>query len=250
MKYILALLLIVASVACAPLSTLPAGMDTPPGPQTRVVPIGVTSTQASATPYKAELAPTTERTPTKAANRTATPTPTPSSTPTSDNCLELLLPANGTNLPPSGHVTFQWQSRGDARSYVLTLTFPTGIRETAQTTDTKLIRFVKTTDKAVAYQWSVSAYDSQSKQICSSGVFTFSKRRAPTPGSAVTMIVLPTIVFVETPTLTRRAATATIIVVPPITFTSRPTETPAQKPTLIVLPTVQFTPTNTPRLSP
>lgn len=212
MKKIFSLGMLIFLVACA--SQLPPL-------STETIPVNVTtSSRRSPAPFETNV-----QSPTKASSTTRV-TQTLPSTPTPVRCLQLLRPESGTNLSASGHVTFEWEKHPDAKFYVLTLTLPNDARETYRTEDTRLIRLVKTVSKPSSYTWNVTAYDSESQIICTSGKFTFSRLSGKSTATTTRTFIVP-------PTCTCTASVS-------------PSPKPNATRTFIVPPTVAFTPTQEP----
>ncbi len=143
------------------------------------------------------------------ATASALPTLAPTLTPTPlASCFELGLPANGAALSTDGLIQFDWNDQPGAYKYIIAITKPNGAeksqivwRSSAQIDPSEL-------PLAGAYQWTVTAFDSNIQPICTAGPWTFTKPASATPTPAAGCF-----------TLTSPADGATLPGSGPVTFT-------------------------------
>lgn len=125
---------------------------------------------------------------------TTPPTSTPTAEPTptlqqagapagaSGACFNLGQPNSGASLPVQGQVTFGWESQPGASRYVITFYDPNGTRITIGTTSNSATFYIEVLPAGGTYEWFVTAFGADGKEICSTDSFTFSKPQgAPTP---------------------------------------------------------------------
>jgi hypothetical protein len=113
------------------------------------------------------------------------PTETPTSTPTleaalppteaSSACFKIIGPASGSGLPKIGKVTFSWESQPAAQNYVVTITDVFGNSARLETTGTSVEKYVEILPNGGDYEWFVTAFNADGKEICSTGSNSFSK---------------------------------------------------------------------------
>lgn len=143
---------------------LPAATDTPaslPSP----TPAPTDTPTPTATPT---AAPPPTSTPTSTLTPTETHTPTPA-------CFRLLEPPDGAALPALGRVTFAWEAFPGAASYRLEITFPSGWRVEAETSETSHERYLASLPAAGAFSWQVVALDAEGGLLCRATPFNFTK---------------------------------------------------------------------------
>ncbi len=132
------------------------------------------------------LQPTSTNTSTPAPTATITLTPNPSPTSTeippptltetpTPSCLRLLSPPNGANLPSLGKQTFEWEPLSGAKKYVLQINAPGYRKQTFESEQPSLYRWLNTIPWAGDYSWQVTAMDANGQIMCDSGQFGFTK---------------------------------------------------------------------------
>jgi hypothetical protein len=121
-------------------------------------------------------APIATLTPTPIPSPTATelPSPTITETPT-PSCLRLLSPPDKTNLPSTGKQTFEWEPLAGAAKYLLEINAPDYHKQTFESQEPSLYRWLNTIPWEGDYYWQVTALDANGQVICTSGLFGFSK---------------------------------------------------------------------------
>ncbi len=151
------------------------------------------------------LQPTSTNTSTAAPTATITQTPNPSLTSTeipsptltetlTPSCLRLLNPSNGANLPSLGKQTFEWEPLTGAKKYVLQINAPGNRKQTFESEQPSIYRWLNTIPWAGDYSWQVIALDADGQIMCESGPFGFTKPKfrptatiAPEPPDLPTM---------------------------------------------------------------
>jgi hypothetical protein len=149
-----------------------------------------TDTSAPAPTATITLTPNPSPTSTEAPSPTLTETPTPS-------CLRLLNPSNGANLPSLGKQTFEWEPLAGATKYVLQINAPGNRKQTFESEQPSLYRWLNTIPWAGDYSWQVIALDAEGQVLCDTGPFGFTKPKfvptstiAPEPPDLPTMDTL------------------------------------------------------------
>ena len=104
---------------------------------------------------------------------TETPTITEAPEP---SCLGLLKPKNGETLPSIGKQTFEWEPLSEASKYLLEINPPPyHYKQTFESKEPSLYRWLDTIPWAGDYSWQVSALNAKGQVICVSEPFTFTK---------------------------------------------------------------------------
>ena len=92
------------------------------------------------------------------------------------SCLGLLTPENGATLQSTGKQTFEWEPLSEASNYLLEINPPPyHNKQTFESKETSLYRWLDTIPWAGDYSWQVSALNAKGKVICVSEPFTFTK---------------------------------------------------------------------------
>ncbi len=116
----------------------------------------------------------------------ATATSTPASSGSANgSCLNIIGPDTGSNLDPTGPVTFSWDARDGASSYKLTINYPNGINVWFYTDNTNITRYTESMPAGGSYSWSVTAYDGTGNPICRTNEYSFSKPKYVKPAPKV-----------------------------------------------------------------
>ncbi len=105
------------------------------------------------------------------------PTPEPGS------CVTLLSPADGTNFPGPAAVEFTWTEYPGAYKYIISFKPPSTPASTFLAWEPSHLRYVESFTEGGTYQWWVTVKDQNLNEICTSGIFTFTKPTTiyPTP---------------------------------------------------------------------
>jgi len=130
---------------------------------------------------------------------TVTPSPTATPTVTPLVCFQLISPQDGAELPNKDGVVFSWGEQAGAFKYILTFTYPNGLRVPFESQKNEHTRFLESLIMGGGYTWQVTALDAAGETICSAKPYTFTKPFAdiPTPTGGP---VVPTDTPVSTPT--------------------------------------------------
>jgi hypothetical protein len=96
-------------------------------------------------------------------------------------CFELTFPEDGAELPETGPITFTWQEQPGRYKFVITLTKPDGSEFSKIVWTNSYTLEAEALPLGGAYQWQVTAYDSNIRPICTSGPRTFTKPGTPIP---------------------------------------------------------------------
>lgn len=96
-------------------------------------------------------------------------------------CFELTDPAEGAELPETGPITFTWQEQPGRYKFVITITRPDGSEFSKIVFTNSYTLPAESLPQGGAYQWQVTAYDSNIRPICSSEPRTFTKPGSPIP---------------------------------------------------------------------
>ncbi len=112
-----------------------------------------------------------------ASTPTATTTPTLTATPT---CIQLISPAEGTEFPRIGRMTFTWDALVAAASFQIVFTAPNGTEMRFSTRDERYSRYAESFPWGGEYQWQIVALDEDGKPVCSSARSTFKKAESRT----------------------------------------------------------------------
>ena len=126
---------------------------------------------------------------------TATQLPPPTITETPEpSCSGLLEPQNGATLSSIGQQTFEWEPLSEAAQYLLEIIPPEGHnKQTFQSEETSLYRWLDTIPWEGDYSWQVSALNAKGKVICVSTPFTFNKPKyVPTATPRIEPMMGPT----------------------------------------------------------
>jgi hypothetical protein len=102
----------------------------------------------------------------------------------SGDCFQLTSPADGTELPASGPLTFAWTEYPTRFKYILRLLKPDGTETSEIVWSNALVRDTSSLSAEGTYQWQVTAYDSNIQPICTAGPWTFSKPASSAPPSS------------------------------------------------------------------
>jgi hypothetical protein len=104
----------------------------------------------------------------------------PAPTPVAD-CFQLTGPANASELPASGPVTFTWTEYPNRYKYIISITAPfdSGNSEIVWSNNYPLD--LGSLGPAGIYQWQVTAYNADIQPICTAGPWTFTKPASPAP---------------------------------------------------------------------
>ena len=115
-------------------------------------------------------------TPSPIPSLTATQIPSPTITETpKPSCLRLFEPPNGASLPSIGKQTFEWEPLAGATKYLLEINAPGYRKQTFESEQPSLYRWLNTIPWAGDYSWQVTALDASGQVICVSGPFNFTK---------------------------------------------------------------------------
>ncbi len=119
----------------------------------------------------------------------AEPTETPAETPTatletalpaagnSNACFTTIQPASGSSFGKQGKIVFEWNTQTGAQKYVVTISDIYGNTATLESTETALEKYIEILPNGGDYEWSVTAYNSEGKEICTTASVTFSKEQ-------------------------------------------------------------------------
>jgi hypothetical protein len=116
-------------------------------------------------------------------SQTATelPSPTFTETPT-PSCLRLKSPEDKSYLSSVGKLTFKWAPLEGAARYVLEISAPGYRKQTFESQEPSLYRWLNTIPWSGDYSWKVTALDENGEVMCVSGSFAFNKPKfKPTP---------------------------------------------------------------------
>ena len=100
---------------------------------------------------------------------------------TSNSCVTLLHPENGSDFLAVGGVNFEWESQEGAANYILSFTYPSGQVVQFQTTETNMTRYIESMPPGGDYTWTVAAYDEGGDLICTSESLVFTKDETGAP---------------------------------------------------------------------
>ena len=126
--------------------------------------------------YTATSEPSATPTMTQPPPPTDSPTPSPSATDTPEPpCFRLLNPPDGANLPSVGKLYFEWKPLDGAVKYLLEINAPGYRKQTFETEDTSVLRWLNTLPWEGAYSWQVTALDASGGVMCVVGPLSFSK---------------------------------------------------------------------------
>lgn len=107
----------------------------------------------------------------------------PESAPVSGgDCVTLLSPVDGAELPVSGPVDFTWTEYPGAYKYIITFFPPNTPAVSFLAWTPSHTRYMESFPDSGAYQWTITVKDADIQDICTAGPFTFTKSAgAPLP---------------------------------------------------------------------
>jgi hypothetical protein len=91
-------------------------------------------------------------------------------------CVTLLTPTNGADFPSPDRINFTWTSyTGTFYKYVMTVKYPGGSTQSFIAFTPNHTDYFEAFPEAGTYEWWVTVKDNKIQDICTSGVFTFTK---------------------------------------------------------------------------
>ncbi|MFN8400959.1 MAG: FecR family protein [Anaerolineales bacterium] len=131
--------------------------------------------------------------PTEAPTETATEVPPTEVTSvngqgeTSNACSQLQEPTDGRALNNAGKVNFAWSEQPNAQTYIITFIKEDGSTARIETSSNSAEFYIEVLPAGGNYQWFITAYGADGKEICKSNSANFSKPQAePTEKSKPT----------------------------------------------------------------
>ncbi len=153
------------------------------------------------------------------ATASALPSLTPKPTSTPVTCFTLTSPVEGTLLPPSGPIVFNWTEQPGRYKFILTLIKPDGTGESIIVMTNTYELQTEGLPKG-QYLWKVTAYDSNIQPICSAGPWSFTRPEVvPPTATALPPVEPPTAVPASCVTLLTPADGASEPAMGPVDFT-------------------------------
>ncbi len=96
----------------------------------------------------------------------------------SNACSQIQEPANGSSLGKAGQVNFAWSEHPDAQAYVITFVNADGSTARIETSTNSAEFYIEVLPNGGSYEWFVTVYGADGKEICSSPSAQFSKPKA------------------------------------------------------------------------
>lgn len=97
---------------------------------------------------------------------------------TSDACSQLEEPTDGRALNNIGKVKFAWSEQPNAQTYIITFVKADGSTARIETSSNSAEFYIEVLPAGGNYQWFVTAYSADGKEICKSNSANFSKPQA------------------------------------------------------------------------
>ncbi|MFN8434778.1 MAG: FecR domain-containing protein [Anaerolineales bacterium] len=97
---------------------------------------------------------------------------------TSNACSQLQEPTDGRTLNNAGKVNFTWSEQPNAQTYIITFIKEDGSTARIETSSNSAEFYIEVLPAGGNYQWFVTAYGADGKEICKSNSTNFSKPQA------------------------------------------------------------------------